>query len=257
MGILGHFFYYYSGGKAENGVKNYSLLHFGWLSIALVILIVAVYVYNNISALKKNKIIKLSAILLVSLYFVRVFWAVSIGRFRVDSMLPLHLCGMMVFVDFFAVFTDYVFLKEFAYAAGLPGAVIAFLTPELNGYPLISFQYQNYIFSHLLLIIIPLFWVLGNGFKPSKKYKSKIFSLMCAIAIFDGFVNKVLNSNYMFVSKAPLNTPLIYVEKWFGYKGYVGVLVIFAFVTLNLMYLPWKIDTNKDGREKTLIGINN
>jgi hypothetical integral membrane protein (TIGR02206 family) len=257
LGVLRHFFNYYSGNKVENGVKNYSLLHFGWLSITLVFMIAIIYIYHNLNNSNKEKMIYISAALLVILYFIKVGWAISIGRFKADSMLPFHLCGIMVFIEFFAVFSNYKILKEFAYAAGLPGAVVAFLTPELNGYPLISFQYLSYIFSHFILIIIPLFWVFGNMFKPNKKYIRKIYGLMCVLALIDAIINKILNSNYMFISKAPLNTPLVFIEKSFGYKGYVVFLMICAYITLKLMYMPWKSDSSTNDIKESLANMNN
>lgn len=257
IGILKQFFKYYSGSKSDDGVQNFSFMHFGWLSITIIIMFAMVYIYSKINDKNKKKVINVFAITLVIQYFVKVIWATMLGRFKADSMLPFHLCGIMVFVEFFAVFSNYQLLKEFAYSAGLPGAFIALLAPELNGYPLLSFQYQIYIIAHAILMIIPLFLVFGNGFKPNKKYLLKVYSLLCIIAAFDAIINKFLNSNYMFISKAPLNTPFVFVEKCFGYKGYVGFLLIGAFAALNLMYIPWILNSKKHGSEGAFAHTNN
>lgn len=255
--MLKNFFKYYSENKIDNGVQNFSLLHFGWFSTSLIMIVGIIFIFRYMNAINKIRIIRVSAFLLVFLYLLRILWATLLGKFRIESMLPLHLCGIMIFVEFFAVFSKSQLLKEFGYSAGLPGAFIALLTPEFNGYPLLSFQYQIYILSHVLLIIVPLLWIFGEGFKPSKSYLMKIYWILCGIAAFDAIINKLINSNYMFISKAPLNTPFVYIEKWFGYRGYVGFLLISSFIALHLMYLPFSLKQKKKGEEESLVPINN
>lgn len=224
----------------KGGVENFSLLHFGWIMFTMLLMFVVITNYKRKSLQQKDKLVRRAAILLLVLYIFRVIWALSIGKFSADSMLPFHLCALMVFVDFIAVFWNIKFLKEFGYCAGLPGALIAFLTPDINGFPLFSIQYQVYIYDHFFLILIPLLWVMGDGYRPDKAYGNKVFGSMAVLAIMDGFINKMLHSNYMFVSKAPPHTPFVIIQNNLGYAGYITFLVIGAYVAIKLMYMPWE-----------------
>lgn len=257
MGILKHFFKYYYGSAKEGGVENFSLLHFTWFTVILALMAFMIFVYKKITEESKRKMLEVCAGTLVFIYFLRIIWAALLGKFRADSMLPFHLCGIMVFIEFFAVFLNYNLLKEFAYSAGLPGAFMALLTPELNGYPLFSFQYQVFILTHALLVLLPLLWVTSHDFRPNKKYIMKVYGVLSGLAAIDFVINKFLNSNYMFISKAPINTPFVIIEKYFGYKGYICFLLISVFLMLNLMYLPWSMKSGHTKDGNSLVGANN
>jgi hypothetical integral membrane protein (TIGR02206 family) len=237
---LNQFFYYYSATTVKDGVKNFSTTHLTWLSLTIIFIIGSTIIYKNLNTSSKATILKNCGILVIVLYFIRVLWAMLIGKFSPNSMLPFHLCGIMIFIEFLAVFTDKRFFKELSYCAGMPGAALALFTPELGGYPLFCFQYQVFIVSHVLLIIIPLYMIVGNDFVPNKQYVKRVFSFLCILAAIDAVINSFLHGNYMFISKAPANTPFIIVQQKFGYSGYVIFLVASAYFVLNIMYIPWK-----------------
>lgn len=255
MGVLKDFFYYYSANTIKDGVKNFSSLHIMWLSITIIFIVGSTILYKKLSEAAKRNILRTSAVLMVVLYFIRVLWATSIGKFSPNSMLPFHLCGIMMFMEFIAVFTKKEFFMELSYCAGLPGAALALFTPELSGYPLLSFQYQIFIVSHVLLMIIPLYMLVDKKLRLNGDYVIKIFSFLCVLAGIDAVINNHLHGNYMFISKAPENTPFVVVEQSFGYLGYVVFLVVSAFVVVNLMYLPWKLISKKRADKEMLSSI--
>lgn len=240
MGKVNSFFNYYSSKSAKGGVQEFSLLHFSWMAFTILLMIIGLFFYRRMTQEKRNVVMKLSASLLLILYIFRIVWALLIGKFSADSMLPFHLCALMVIVDFIAVFWDIKLLKEFGYATGLPGAFMAYLTPDINGFPLFSIQYQVYIFDHFFLMFIPLLWIFGDRYKPDKSYAIKITGIMACLAIIDGFINTLFHSNYMFVSKAPINTPFVAIQNHFGYLSYLVFLVGGTIIAIQLMYMPWR-----------------
>lgn len=257
MDKFSSFFKYYYNIKGTGGVENYSIQHLIWFTTALAIIVLTVYIYRILSLKIKRKVICTFAIASVAIYFFKVFWALSIGKFRPDSMLPFHLCGIMVFIEFVAVMNNNTLFKEIAYTAGLPGAFIALLTPDINGYPFFSFQFQVYIISHMILMTIPLLLVYGDEYRPNREYLTRVYGFLCTLAAFDGVVNKLLNSNYLFVSKAPSGTPFIYIEKLFGYWGYLSFLIIGSFLALNLMYLLYDSKIKKVLNRETILEVKN
>lgn len=241
--LSGFFKYYSTGnlGKSSGSVTSiFSLQHFEWMVFTIVLMVFVIILYRKMKQNSRFRLIRSCAILVMALYLFRVIWAVSIGKFSPDSMLPFHLCALMVLIDFAAVFSDSKPLKEFGYAVGLPGAFMAYLTPDINGFPLFSLQYQVYIFDHFFLMLIPLLWIFGDGLKLDFKARGKVTWALAGLAIVDWFINLYFHSNYMFVSKAPVNTPFVLVQKHVGYFGYLVLLVGGAFLAIQLMYLPWK-----------------
>lgn len=251
MENLKHFFRYNSDIPKGLGVKNFSSTHIYTLCTIFIFIGISIFIYNKLNRDNKTKAMKGFAVSLVMTDVLRTVWAVSIGHYEIDSMLPLHLCGVMVYVEFFAVFSKKQYIKEFAYSCGLPGALIGLIAPEASGYPLMSFRYIIYMLCHGLLVAIPLLWVFGDKFKPNIKYLLKSFSLLCFLAVFDAVVNLMLHSNYLFISRAPTLPQLETFYNYVGYGGYIGLLLFSAIIVLTLMYMPWVI-----GRKGPIVELN-
>lgn len=197
--------------------------------------------YARLSNAAKPKVMKALAVAVLGLEAARTVWAVSVGHYPLDRMLPLHLCGVMVFIEFFAVFTGKRFLKEFGYCSGLPGALMALVTPEPSGYPLVSFQHLQSLLVHALLVLIPVLWMAGDGFRPDIRNLPKCFTLLLGLTGVNAVVNTVLHSNYMFICRAPEKTPLAVFDAWVGHPWYVGLVLVCIVIVWTLMYAPWII----------------
>lgn len=179
-------------------------------------------------------------ITILMLEIARAIWAISIGHYALNRMLPFHLCGLMIFVELMAVYTDKPIFKNLAYCTGLPGSLMALITPEPSGYPLGSFQYLQSICIHTLIALVPFLWVFADGFRPSFKALPKCFLWLCSFTIFNAVINTILGSNYMFICKAPKQTPIELFDRWVGHPWYVGLLLITVFVVWILLVLPWE-----------------
>lgn len=238
---LRYFFAYDADIPPGLGVPNFSPTHWAWLSVTLLLIALAALAYRRASEPGRQRALRVAAVVLVALEVARTVWAVSIGHYHVERMLPLHLCGIAVFVEAAAVFTGRRVLKEFSYAVGMPGAFMALVTPEPSGYPLFSFQYLQSIAGHALLVLIPLLWLVGDGFRPDARYLPRLFGILLVIAGVDAVVNLVLGSNYLFISRAPADTPIELFDAWVGHPGYVGILALVVLLVWIAMYLPWTL----------------
>lgn len=240
MGKVKDFFRFYS--QSPNGsVGRYvGVTHLQWLSVTIILIILFVFIYSKQKKHIKISIMRINAYTLLCTEIFRTIWAVSIHHYKLDSMLPLHLCGIMIFVEFFAVVYNNKLLMEFSYYCGLPGAVIGLLTPELNGYVFFSFQNLNYILRHGLLVLIPLLWIFGNGLRPSKIGGRKAFLMLSLLALVDAIVNALLKGNYLFISKVPQNSFLQSAFRNRGYLSYILFVIVGVIIIIYLLYLPWK-----------------
>ena len=243
--MLQYFFTYDSEIPAGLAVKNFSPTHLKWLAVAFLLIVLAVLLFRRQNASVRKKLLRGTALSIVALELVRTVWLLIVGHYELYRHLPLHLCGVMILVEFLAVYTNKRFFKEFAYAAGLPGAAMALLTPEPSGYPLLNIQYLQSIFIHALLVLVPLFLIAGDGFRPSLRMLPLNFAALTGLAALCFGINILLNSNYMFVRFAPSDTPIALFDQWVGWPGYIGLMLTLVFAFWLLMYLPWEISARR------------
>jgi len=230
-------------------VKNFSATHFAWLSVTFLLLILTLFLYRRMKPKTRQGFQRWLAIVIIGLEVLRETWVAVIGHYEIARHLPLHLCGIMIFIEAMAIFTEKAFFKEFAYAIGLPGAAMALITPEPSGYPFFNIQYLQSIVIHALLVLVPLLWITGDGFRPSIQALPKNLALLTGLAAFCFGINFLLGSNYMFVRFAPADTPIQLFDRWVGWPGYIGLLLVAVFVVWLMMYLPWTFLTARKKRQ--------
>jgi hypothetical integral membrane protein (TIGR02206 family) len=238
-----YFFSYDKDLPNGTGIPNFSTTHFTWLAVTAAALLLLVLLYRRMKPGSRRRFMRGLAVAIIALEIVREGWLLAIGRYEIWRHMPLHLCGVMIFIEAAAVFTEKRFFKEFAYACGLPGAAAALLTPEPSNYPLMSLQYLQSIVIHALIILVPLLWVTGDGFRPAMRALPKNFALLAGLTAACFGINLLIGgqANYMFVRFAPADTPIALFDKWVGWPWYIGLLLALVFVIWLLMYLPWGI----------------
>lgn len=237
-----YFFAYDKDIPEGTGVPNFTPTHFIWLAVTAAVLLLLLLIYRRMNSEARQRFTRMTMVTIIALEVLRQSWLLIIGRYDVTRHLPLHLCGMMIFVEAFAVFGKRVALKEFAYACGLPGAAMALLTPEPSNYPFWNIQYLESIFVHALLALVPLLWI-ADGFRPNIRALPKNLLIMAGLAAFCFGLNFLLggDSNYMFVHYAPAGTPIEIFDKWVGWPWYIGPLLGFALLLWAVLYAPWEL----------------
>jgi hypothetical integral membrane protein (TIGR02206 family) len=256
MGTLKYFFYYDADLPSGLSVRNFSSTHLSWLFLVMVFMALFSIYYRRLDEIRRRKVMKALAITILLLEVARAIWAISIGHYELDRMLPLHLCGLMIFVELMAVFTKKRIFKELAYCLGLPGSFMALVTPEPSGYPLLSFQYLQSIVIHTLIALVPFLWVFADGFRPNIRYLPACFMWLCSFTAVAAGVNLILGSNYMFICQAPGQTPIELFDRWVGHPGYVGLLLLTVIVVWTLMVLPWEFARRKKAHEEHGIKVS-
>jgi hypothetical integral membrane protein (TIGR02206 family) len=172
-------------------------------------------------------------------------WKLLIGHYDVQEALPLHLCNISLFIEFFAVFLKKSqLLKEFAYALSLPSALAALITPGWY-YPFFSFLYIEMVLTHMLLVLIPVLIVWGDGFRPDYRRLPKVSLLFAVLIAMAVSANLLLGSNYMFLAYVPRDTTLVIFETWFGNPGYELPEFILLLIIWAILYMPWKLSENR------------
>ncbi|MBE6906315.1 MAG: TIGR02206 family membrane protein [Ruminococcaceae bacterium] len=221
----------------ELWIPVFSRAHAAWLiSSAVFCAAVTVWFLREPPA-RRKQVLKICACAAVGSELLRDVWLLCSGEFAPVYMLPLHLCGAMLFAEFAAVYTEKPFLKELCYCLGLPGALSALITPGVTGFPLWNLMYLQFIFAHTMLLLIPVL-LLADGFRPDCRQLPKCFLSLLLLAVFDSLTNFILNSNYLFLRSPSAGSVLELIGNMAG-SLYLPAVMGFVWLVWAVFYLPW------------------
>jgi hypothetical integral membrane protein (TIGR02206 family) len=132
-----------------------------------------------------------------------VWWAYRYSRegVHVDN-LPLQLCDAAIWFSVLACITQIPAIVEFAYFAGLAGAGMALLTPNLIS-PWPSYPAIYFFVAHGGIVIAVIAIVAGNRRKLQPFSVWRSFGLLLTYAALVGLVDWAFNANFMFLHHKP------------------------------------------------------
>lgn len=230
------------------GVQTFSSAHIGVLLLSAITIFYIIRTYRNQTDFVRGSIKVTIAALLIMLYFSRWIWCAFFGDFSffVSMLLPLHLCSVSVIIGSAAVFFNNRLAKEFLYCLSFPGGLAAMANPNLGPYPLYSFFFVEYSLTHLLLILLPLLFVFGDGFRPDIKSLPQSLYLAAPFIGIAFWVNQTIGSNYMFLNHAEKGTILVLFDRWLGTPGYLIAVVISTLIIWAILYAPFEISKRRN-----------
>lgn len=175
-------------------------------------------------------------------------WSAYWGIWNIQTMLPLHMCSVMVWITVYTAMTDNRSLYDFTYFLGIGGALQAVLTPaDVLMYDLPHYRSFQSLLAHGLLMTVPLFMTVVEGYRPTLTSLKRIFIWTNVYMVVIFFVNRVIGSNYLFVAaKPPSPTLMDALSPW---PWYIPQLEVLAFVIFFVMYLPFLIKDRLSTRQ--------
>lgn len=170
-------------------------------------------------------------------------WHLIAGTWSLQENLPLHMCGIMMLVSIYGLWTRSRFLLALMYFFGIAGAVQAILTPDaIYAFP--HFRFMNTWFSHSLLVIAGFWIVFVEGYRPVLKdvWQALIVLHIYAVPVY--LLNRVIGSDYLYMGRKPATTSLMdYFPEW---PWYFFILQAMVIVVMLGMYLPFRNANNRD-----------
>jgi hypothetical integral membrane protein (TIGR02206 family) len=163
-----------------------------------------------------------------------VWWFYRYSREGVHvANLPLQLCDAAVWLSILACLTGASLIVEFAYFAGLAGAGMALLTPNLLS-PWPTYPAIYFFLAHGGIVVCMAALVYGSDRKFSRVSVWRAFALLLAYAALVGPVDRLSGANFMFLLRKPdAASPLDQMGAWPWY------LVVGAAAALALFWLLW------------------
>jgi hypothetical integral membrane protein (TIGR02206 family) len=175
-------------------------------------------------------------------------WHLVTDLWTVRRQLPLHMCGIMIWVAVYGLATQDRRVFPLIYFFGIAGSMQAVLTPDtLFDFPHIRFF--NTLVSHGLLVIAGLWIVAVEGFRPT--WRDLLVSIIVlnvyAAAVY--LVNVAIGANYLFVVDKPATASLLdFFPDW---PWYLPILEVIVIVVLTAMCWPF----NRGGRDDVLQSV--
>ena len=163
------------------------------------------------------------------------FYMVKLGVWHSSSSLPLHLCGITGLLSAMMMIKNKQMGFEFILMPGFAGALHALLTPQLN-HGGDAIQVINYYIGHSGILIVAFYLAIVEGYRLRKSSWIKSFLLIQVLLIFLGFMNWVLDANYMYLCSPPIvNNPLI-IGSWPYYLAFFEVIGLLHIIVLYFIF---------------------
>jgi hypothetical integral membrane protein (TIGR02206 family) len=180
------------------------------------------------------------------------YWNYSVGRWTIQTMLPLHLCSVLVWVGALMLVSKSYRIYEFMYFMGIAGAIQALATPDLGMYGFPHFRFFQTFISHGLIITSAIYMTVVEGFRPTLKSIPRVFIWMNVYALIVFFINSAIGSNYLMINYKPETPSLLdLLPEWPIYILYMELLGV---ISILLLYFPFAV---KDLKERYLMNRDN
>ena len=165
-----------------------------------------------------------------------------LGRIQFNGLslekdLPLHLCHYGLFMGLFSLYKKNQFCFEFTFLIGIPSALLAIITPDMNDYNNWT-NYVTFFIHHSLIIVFPL-WNIFVDKLSLRKFSIFYSSFFCIIMIIPvGLVCWITGGNYMYLRKAPaVNNPLLFGD----WPFYILNCIIIGFILMSLSFSIYRL----------------
>lgn len=227
--------------------ENFSFSMFGWQHITaiLIFLVLGFTFINYAKNITEKKQYYLGIITAFFLCFVLLLWSATriyLDGFNSKEHLPLHLCNFVtIILPLFAIYRKkwmYEILLFWIFA----GTSQAIITPDLvHGFP--HYDFLKYFIVHCGLVIFMFYATIIYKFRPTLRSVFKSFLALQFYFLGMLLVNKLLDSNYFFISeKPPQGSLLDYLGPWPYYILVAEMIVLPYFL---IIYVPFHFTKKK------------
>lgn len=221
------------------------------IALIIIILFCCSFLYfRKVWGEKEKKVVRwVLAILIVVNESALHVWSAYWGIWNIQTMLPLHMCSVMIWASAYMLVTRNYSIYEMVYFLGLGGAMQAVLTPaDAAAYNFPHFRIMQTFIAHGLLIGIAIYMTAVEGFRPTLQSFKRIFIWTNIYMVVIFLLNLAIGSNYLFVAGKPeFPTLLDILAPW---PWYIIELEAIGFAIFFLLYVPFLF---KDWRAKQAI----
>ena len=155
------------------------------------------------------------------------------GASMLRNALPFHLCSFtaLLTIPMLWRFDEKIF--QFCWYLGMPGALMALIFPVVGYSPWPEPARALFLAIHATIFLSPLI-LRSAGLIPNRE--GAWYTLLTGNILLIGALvaNRLVDTNYMFLSQAPAGTPLAWIDGY-GKAAYIAALECVGLILLWLM----------------------
>ena len=184
-------------------------------------------------------------------------WLASRGLWNINESLPLHLCDLTAIFSWMALIWRNQKVYECLFYWGIPGAIISLATPEftlatgvINDNRTLGNEtliFLNYYVSHGGILASSLYLSFALGRRPGRGSWWKISLLGLPLLLAVGLLNKLIDTNYIFLCRPPQVASGLIIGDW---PWYVFGMIFMVTLCSLLLYIPYGLQYRKEDRVK-------
>ena len=217
----------------------FDMKHLIALGVILLIILMIFFSRKKFSERKKEDIRDTMAGILILNEIGWHLWNYFFNEWTIQTMLPLHVCSILVWLGAVMLFKRSYRIYEFMYFLGIAGALQALLTPDIGIYGFPHYRFFQSFISHGFIVIAALYMTFVEEMRPDWKSILRVFLITNVYMVAVYFVNDAIGSNYLYINRKPPTASLLdMLPEWPTYILYmeaIGLLSIF------ILYLPFLI----------------
>ncbi len=214
-------------------------VHLIALGVILLIILLIFFSRNKMSEKKKQDLRDTMATILILNEISFHLWNYFSGRWTLQTMLPLHICSILVWLSAWMLIKKSYRIYEFAYFIGIGGALQALITPDVGIYGFPHYRFFQTFISHGFIIIAAIYMTVAEEMRPTWKsiLRVFIFTNLYMAAVYG--INTLIGSNYLYLNHKPLTPSILdMLPDWPIYLLYMEGL---GLITTFVLYLPFLI----------------
>lgn len=169
--------------------------------IVLYSLIALIFVYKNtiLESTFIDLILRVTVGVLLSIFYVSHYILLWIyNGFNIYN-LPLQLCAIAMILALIFLITKSRKIHAFLLQMGVLGGIIAMAVP-LAGYSYKYYRYYQFMGSHILLVLIPIYYMVIYQYKPNFKTVVKVLIVTEILYVSMTIFNTFFDTNYFYVT---------------------------------------------------------
>lgn len=216
----------------------FSFGHFGLIAVTLVCIAIAIKNTYKSSKEEVKKIIKNCTIMLWIMEFIIIAFKLCTGDPRnVNNYVPLYYCSILLYAGTLSGFFKGKLKRMgdvFLATGGIIGGIVFILLPttSLPAYPVFHIVSLHSFLYHGIMVYLGLLVNITHYIEVVASDAVYFATLIGIICILAQIVNKIFDSNLMFISKDFPGTPITIIYKLAG-KHFT------AFMEIAQMFLPF------------------
>ncbi len=165
-------------------------------------------------------------------------WIISTGRASLQTILPLHLCSLFMWLSAAMLLWRSRPLFELSYFLGGGAALFALITPDIGLYNFPHFVFFQALIGHGALLTAQVYMAAVEGFRPGPRPVARVFAALNLYVPLVAVVDALTGANYLFLASKPDFPSLLdYLGPW---PWYILSVESISLIVCFLLYLPFR-----------------